>query len=421
MEETSSNLEGNKKDNLNIKNILKNENLDDMLLDMDDEDYQKIKNELNAYKQKREKEIEILENELKRLKDEKAKYENLKEEEEDDDIILDENLKNQIKEEIINQIKPKIDEELKKNQSEINKKLENMEKDNKGYIEKKFNKFIIPKYQKLQDSIKKNDKNNQNMREKDKIIEQNKEPDFKSKIKKNINYDRHPNLNQNNYCSIKNNEIEQDEQNNSINNNYFNINKNNEKPIVIIQNNTNNTNNNNSIQQKASTNIQKKLTIQNLFLLFNPIFFKNKEQTSVNGEKINEERREKIRLVFFKYRMYNQHKELINYFDNFARANVLKYLQSSKISQKTKENLRYNIETVLECLEVNKYSYKEFYYPQNNKNPKDPTERKKSTEAASKFRRVFNVNNSIINDDELVKKLESNNNDINKVFQLIYG
>jgi hypothetical protein len=144
MEESSSNLEGSTKDYLNIKNILKNENLDDMLLDMDDENCKKIKEELNAYKQKREKEIEILENELKKLKDESAKYENLNEEE-DDDIILDENLKNQIKEEIIKQIKPKIDEELNKNQLEINKKLENMEKDNINYFFLKFfyNYFLI--------------------------------------------------------------------------------------------------------------------------------------------------------------------------------------------------------------------------------------------------------------------------------------
>ena len=126
MEEISSNLEGSTKNYLNIKNILKNENLDDMLLDMNDEDCKKIKEELNAYKQKREKEIEILENELKQLNDESAKYENANENEEDDNIILDENLKEQLKKEIINEIEPKIKEELKNQQLDINEKVKNI-------------------------------------------------------------------------------------------------------------------------------------------------------------------------------------------------------------------------------------------------------------------------------------------------------
>ena len=428
MEEISSNLEGSTKDYLNIKNILKNENLDDMLLDMDDEDCKKIKEELNAYKQKREKEIEILENELKKLKDESAKYENLNEEE-DDDIILDENLKNQIKEEIIKQIKPKIDEELNKNQLEINKKLENMEKDNINYIDKKFHNLIIPHIQKLKGSIMKNDKNNQNIKEKD---EQNKEPELKKedRIKIKVNVERHPNLSQFNLHSIKGNEIEQNEKDNNKNNISFNLNKKNDNPTKIDPNkfsninninNINDMNNHNSIQQKASTNIQKKPTIQNLFAIFNPIFFKNKEQTSINGEKMSEERKEKILLIYFKYRKFSMQNELINYFDNFVRANVLKHLQSNNLHQQIIDNLKYNIKTVLECLEMDKYSYEKYYNSQNYINQKDPKERKKSTEAAFKFRRAFNIGKNIIKDEELIKKLQNNDNDINKVFQLIYG
>ena len=428
MEEISSNLEGSTKDYLNIKNILKNENLDDMLLDMNDGDCKNIKEELNTYKQKREKEIEILENELKKLKDESAKYENLNEEE-DDDIILDENLKNQIKEEIIKQIKPKIDEELNKNQLEINKKLENMEKDNINYIDKTFHNLIIPHIQKLKGSIMKNDKNNQNIREKD---EQNEEPELKKedRIKKKVNVERHPNLSQFNLHSIKGNEIEQNEKDNNKTNISFNLNKKNDNPTKIDPNKfsninniniINNINNHNSIQQKASTNIQKKPTIQNLFALFNPIFFKNKEQNSINGEKMSEDRKEKILLIYFKYRKFSMQNELINYFDNFVRANVLKHLQSNNLHQQIIDNLKYNIKTVLECLEMDKYSFEKYYNSQNYINQKDPKERKKSTEAAFKFRRAFNIGKNIIKDEELIKKLQNNDNDINKVFQLIYG
>ena len=39
-----------------------------------------------------------------------------------------------------------------------------------------------------------------------------------------------------------------------------------------------------------------------------------------------------------------------------------------------------------------------------------------------KFRQIFNINNSnIINEDELIRKLENNDNDINKVFQQMFG
>ena len=39
-----------------------------------------------------------------------------------------------------------------------------------------------------------------------------------------------------------------------------------------------------------------------------------------------------------------------------------------------------------------------------------------------KFRQIFNINNSnIINEDELIRKLEKNDYDINKVFQQLYG
>ena len=47
--------------------------------------------------------------------------------------------------------------------------------------------------------------------------------------------------------------------------------------------------------------------------------------------------------------------------------------------------------------------------------------RKKSEEAAKRFRKEFNIDSSIINEESLLKRLETNENNINKVFQEIFG
>ena len=64
---------------------------------------------------------------------------------------------------------------------------------------------------------------------------------------------------------------------------------------------------------------------------------------------------------------------------------------------------------------MNKYFYKKYYYPKNNKN------RKKSFESAERFRTTFNIDENIIKEEELLKRLDKNDNDIYKVFQQIYG
>ena len=164
-------LNKNSKNELNIKDNLKNDNFD---LDLNDDEYLKIKEELNNYKKEQEKDIELLENELRQLKEENAKYANL--DGEDNNIILDDNLKNQLKEEIINQLLPKIDEEFKKKKSEIDKELKKIENDNITLIGKNF--------QELKDSLNKNDKNQI-------IKEENIEPQKKTEhhpIKVNIKF-----------------------------------------------------------------------------------------------------------------------------------------------------------------------------------------------------------------------------------------
>lgn len=411
-------LNESSKKELNIKDILEKDNFE---LELDDDEYLKIKEELINYKQKQEKDVELLEKELNQLKEENAKNEKL---DVNDNIIIDENLQNKLKEEIINQILQKIDEEFQKKKSEIDDKLKEMDKDNKNLIDNNFKDLI--------NSLKKNDIN-QNIKED--IIEQKKKTELHNKklfVKINKN-EKHSNKENN--IHTKNNKDEENENDNSFlknknniksnNSNFGDINKNKEGPYKIIQNEDNNMNNmnhlNNSNLKNKTHVIQRKKTIDNLFELFNGIFFKNEYQTSINGDKISENTKKNLKSKYIKYKREFKEKDLTTYFDVFIRRNVLKIFERSNNPQTLVDNLKYNIETILSCFELDKYLYKIYYYPQNNNKQIDHREREKSTEAAIKFRKVFNVDESIINENELIRKLGNYDNDIYKVFQVIYG
>lgn len=411
-------LNESSKKELNIKDILEKDNFE---LELDDDEYLKIKEELINYKQKQEKDVELLEKELNQLKEENAKNEKL---DVNDNIIIDENLQNKLKEEIISQILPKIDEEFQKKKSEIDDKLKEMAKDNKILIDNNFKDLI--------NSLNKNDIN-QNIKEDN--IEQKKKTEHHNKklfVKINKN-EKHSNKENN--IRTKNNKDEENENDNSFlknknniksnNSNFGDINKNKEGPYKIIQNEDNNMNNmnhlNNSNLKNKTNVIQRKKTIDNLFELFNGIFFKNEYQTSINGDKISENTKKNLKSKYNKYKKEFKEKDLTAYFDVFVRRNVLKIFERSNNPQTLVDNLKYNIETILSCFELDKYLYKIYYYPQNNNKQIDHRERKKSTEAAIKFRKVFNVDESIINENELIRKLGNYDNDIYKVFQVIYG
>ena len=408
-------LNKNSKNELNIKDILKNENFD---IDLNDDEYLKIKEELNNYRQEQEKDIELLENELRQLKEENAKYANF--DGEDNNYILDDNLKNQLKEEIINQLLPKIDEEFKKKKSEIDNELKKIANANITLIGKNF--------QELKDSLNKNDKNQI-------IKEENIEPQKKTehhprKVYIKFNNNKKNSDKENNIIRLKNFKDEENENDNSNfmnknnvksnNTNFGDINKKKDEPCRLTQNRFNNMNNSNNLQRKTDV-IQRKKTINNLFQLFNDIFFKNEQQTSVNGGKISEDTKKLLKSKYIKYKKEFKEKDLTDYFDVFIRRNVLPIFERKNNPQTLVDNIRYNIETILVCFELDRGFYKYYYYPENNNKHMDQRERKKSTEAAIKFRKVFNVDESIINENDLIKKLGKYDNDINKIFQVIYG
>ena len=204
-----------------------------------------------------------------------------------------------------------------------------------------------------------------------------------------------------------------------------------------------NSNKKQSVKIKINTSIQKnkpepifnnftekKISIRNdykrkekkinedLFLIFNNIFYKNKEQTTINNEKLNGIRIDSLREIYYKYKKERNERILINYFDSFLKCNVLKIFERKYIDDEIINVLRFNIESICEIFELNKKIYYNYYFPKNNTGLKN---RKKSSDAARQFRKSFSIDESIINEEELLKRLDSNDDDINKVFQIMYG
>ena len=403
-----------------IDNILKNNEIDFE----DENEYKEIKDELERYKKEKEKEVEDLEKELNQLKQENAKYEE-DVNDENNNILLNEQTIEKLKSDIIKDIESKIGKTIQdKIQDKIDKELENIKTNNNSYIDTKYNNAINVEIMKWKNKILKDIKNqSQDMINNSDNKKQN-ENDDKSKVKgKNINNEHKLENSSANIHTIKNDNLfnknthlnNKNKNNNDISNK-FNLNYN-YKPEQPIKPN-NNIINKNSCEQENPLKQLKKNIYNELFIMFNNIFFKNKEQTSIKSEKINEHQREKLANKYFNFQKLKLEYVLTTYFENFLKANVFKIFQRKNIDVHITENLRYNIETILDIFQTNKYLYQNFYYPNNKIEIKD---RKKSVEAARKFRETFNIDESIIKEEELIKKLDQNDNDINKVMQQIFG
>ena len=89
--------------------------------------------------------------------------------------------------------------------------------------------------------------------------------------------------------------------------------------------------------------------------------------------------------------------------------NVLKIFNQANISNVTIEVVKYNISSVCECVGINRDHYVPYYSPRIH-NPKKGY-RRSSVEAAIRFRKEFGVSEQDINQEQLLKKLEENNDD----------
>ena len=422
---------------------------------LDNDEYDKINQNLNNYKKEQMNKIKNLELELKKLNEKNESYSKIEQGIDNNTIILKDDLKKILKEEIIKEIKTKILKECKEREENFfNQQKENFQNKNninKQEIEKKLydlkHNDLIPKITKLENKLnkllngnKEKNRGEQNIGDsdpkifKDLIVKRKKgvSQHFNLRSSKSNNFDDDENNNSMiAYQKNKNNNNIQDEE--SIENEYDNNN------IIINQiNNHMNNKNKGGIGFDAKNNkyknpvklidnnllenqkkYQKKYSNEDLFTTFNNIFFQNKEQTLINAKKIDENRLEFLSNKFFKYKTLGKENELTFYFDNFIRSNILKIFSRRNESSYNKDIIKENIEAILECFKLNKYTYAKYYYPEEKNT--EIRDRKKSTEAAIKFRRVFNISKSIIKDEELIKKLDENDNDIYKVLQIMYG
>ena len=117
--------------------------------------------------------------------------------------------------------------------------------------------------------------------------------------------------------------------------------------------------------------------------------------------------------------MSNRLKLIYIYVNNFIKANCLKlFRQYNKIEKNDLEIIKDKISLVIQCLDMNKDYYKEYYYPVKEGFIKNL---QISAKAAQSFRKEFNISEYYINEDILVKTLSENNNDIYQTFAIIYG
>ena len=94
------------------------------------------------------------------------------------------------------------------------------------------------------------------------------------------------------------------------------------------------------------------------------------------------------------------------------------FRQYNKIEKNDLEIIKDKISLVIQCLDMNKDYYKEYYYPAKEGFIKNL---QISVKAAQSFRKEFNISEYDINEQILVKTLSENNNDIYQTFAIIYG
>ena len=160
------------------------------------------------------------------------------------------------------------------------------------------------------------------------------------------------------------------------------------------------------------TNIQKKNSQVNLLNLMTNIFFKDERLTEINTQKIDENYLKILREEYLKHK--NEEKN-----NNFIKANCLKLFKGyKKIEKNDLEIIKDKISLVIQCLDMNKDYYKEYYYLAKEGNYK---KYQIAAKAAQSFRKEFNISEYDINEQIQVKTLSENNNDIYQTFAIIYG
>ena len=229
--------------------------------------------------------------------------------------------------------------------------------------------------------------------------QENVEDEDNNNSGKHINYFNKPNVNP--YNDRKTN--------NNISNLSNNFKK--EEPKALNYNNSRQTQiKNQPFQKKKSQEI-------NLLNILTNIFFTNSQMTEINTGKIEEYHLEKLRNEYIKH--LNDEKNIVFIFvNNFIKSNLLRLFKNNRYTKNELETVKTKISLILQCIDMNKDYYSAYYYPQMEKGIRNYHS---SVEAARRFRKEFNVDENLLNENMLIKYLDENNNDIYQTFGEIYG
>ena len=424
----------------------------------------KINEELKQYKKKQEEDIKSLENELNQLKRKNEEIQNKNDN--INNIVLNNNMIETLKTDIINKIDLKIDgkfeeiikvldnikekeeininkykkyvdirvEEMKNNiNNDINKKIEQI--NNKfGEFENKFND-LNAKFNEKEDLLVQNRVQNQRTVLRDKKTQLKKDSknlgssinikkiDINAENDKKVN--RFINMNSKDFNKKKSNNIINDQEN------------------ISDEDEVNLNNSNKKIKDMNIFNKQKqnadKIKINNMDEVKNSSYFNNiskEKPKQVQNQKIPEQNKYNnpiqkkksldinllslLNNIFFYFKHINDEQNYVyDYINNFIKANVLKLFKKNNIPKEDLEIVKYNIASLLICIGMNKDFYSPYYFPELKKERKG--NRQASVEAAARFRKEFCIPKDDINEDVLVNTLYENGNDINQTFQIIYG
>ena len=190
-----------------------------------------------------------------------------------------------------------------------------------------------------------------------------------------------------------------------------------EKEVRLKVNTILSPNNNNNDKAKK---IKDNNAINNkIYQSINNIFFMDYQQKYVNNEKINDIKKEQLKDLIFKDKK-NGAKIFKKYYMNFIEVNVLPLFRKNKDhSNLNLEAIKYNISVILECLEMDKNYYNNYYYQYEMQ--KKPVNRNQSMEAVRKFRKEFGISKEDYKDEAIEKRLIENDLDIYKTFGKMFG
>ena len=148
-----------------------------------------------------------------------------------------------------------------------------------------------------------------------------------------------------------------------------------------------NVNNTLKITKNIFHNIDsKKKSSEHLFFIFNNIFF-NKKPNIIKSIKIDDNTKKYLEEIYNNFKKEKKEEYLLSYYENYFVNYLLAYFQKKDENRLIIDILKYNVESILECLKVDRYAFKKYYG--TNSISKNNNRRKKSTESVLGFRRNY--------------------------------